>query len=132
MNPWILILLAMAGLVFCLDRLIRRKKWKDNSRAEKLSLLVNMFSVGPHAFLSALGMLWGIVQVDPKTQFGQALYRGTLSLASIYFAVALAAVILSFLFRAKGKIKASIWVNVIAFLYIAAVLVVNTLAGKLL
>lgn len=132
MNPWILILLAMAGLVFCLDRLIRRKKWKDNSRAEKLSLLVNMFSVGPHAFLSALGLLWGIVQVAPKTQFGQALYSGTLTLAGIYFAVALAAVILSFIFRAKGKAKASIWVNVIAFLYIAAVLALNTLAGKLL
>ena len=132
MNPWILILLAMAGLVFCLDLLIRRKKWKDNSRAEKLSLLVNMFSVGPHVFLSALGMLWGIVQVAPKTPFGQALYNGTLTLAGIYFAVALAAVILSFLFRAKGKAKASIWIHVIAFLYIAAVLAVNSLAGKVL
>lgn len=132
MNPWILILLAMAGLVFCLDRLIRRKKWKDNSNAEKLSLLVNMFSVGPHAFLSALGMLWGIVPVTPKTHLGLTLYNATLTLAGIYFAVALAAVILSFLFRAKGKSKVSIWANVIAFLYIAAVLAVNTLAGKVL
>ena len=132
MNPWIIISFVAAAAVFGLDFLLRRKKWKDNSKAEKISLLVNMFSVGPHAFLSALGTLWGIVQVAPKTPFGQALYNGTLTLAGIYFAVALAAVILSFLFRAKGKAKASIWVNVIAFLYIAAVLALNTLAGKLL
>ena len=132
MNPWILILLAMAGLVFCLDRLIRRKKWKDNSRAEKLSLLVNMFSVGPHAFLSALGTLWGIVPAAPKTALGQTLYDATLMLGGIYFIIAIAAVVISFGFRKTGKIKASIWVHGIAFLYIAAVLAVNSLAGKVL
>ena len=132
MNPWILILLAMAGLVFCLDRLIRRKKWKDNSKAEKLSLLVNMFSVGPHAFLAALGTLWGIVPVAPKTALGQALYDATLMLGGIYFIIAIAAVVLSFVFRKTGKIKASIRVHVIAFVYIAAVLAVNSLAGKVL
>lgn len=132
MNPWILILLAMAGLVFCLDRLIRRKIWKDNSRAEKLSLLVNMFSVGPHAFFSMLGLLWGIVPLTPKTQFGVILYDVTLTLGEVYFAVALAAVMMSFVFRIKGKAKAGIWVNVIAFLYISTVLAVNSLAGKVL
>ena len=60
MNPWIMILIVMAGAVFGLDYLIRRKKWQDNSKEEKISLFVNMFSVGPYVFLSALGMLWGI------------------------------------------------------------------------
>lgn len=132
MNPWILILLAMAGLVFCLDRLIRRKKWKDNSKAEKHSLLIHMFSVGPHAFLSALGALWGIVPVEPKTALGQTLCNATLMMGGIYFIIAIAAVVLSFVFRKTGKIKASIWVHVIAFVYIAAVLAVNSLAGKVL
>ena len=132
MNPWIAILLVMAGVVFGLDYLFRRKKWKDNSKGEKISLLVNMFSVGVYIFLSALGMLWGIVAYSPETALGEMLYDATLMLGGIYYIVAIAAVVLSFIFRKIGKIKASIWTNVIAFAYIAVVLTVNCLAGKIL
>lgn len=45
MYPWIIILFVMAGIMFGLDYLIRRKRWKDNSRGEKISLIINMFSV---------------------------------------------------------------------------------------
>ena len=132
MNPWIIILFVMAGIVFGLDYLCRRKKWRDNSKSEKISLLVNMFSVGVYIFLSALGMLWGIVSYCPETAFGKKLYDATLMLGGIYYIVAIAAVILSFVFRKMGKIKASIWTNVIAFAYIVVVLTVNYLAGKIL
>ena len=132
MNPWVIILFVMAGVVFGLDYLFRRKKWKDNSKGEKISLLVNMFSVGVYIFLSALGMLWGIVAYSPETALGEMLYDATLMLGEIYFIVAIAAVVLSFIFRKIGKIKASIWTNVIAFAYIAVVLTVNCLAGKIL
>ena len=132
MNPWVIILFVMAGIVFGLDYLCRRKKWRDNSKGEKISLLVNMFSVGVYIFLSALGMLWGIVAYSPETAFGEILYEATLMLGQVYFIVAVAAVILSFVFRKTGKIKASIWTNVIAFAYIAVVLTVNYLAGKIL
>lgn len=132
MYPWIIILFVMAGIMFGLDYLIRRKRWKDNSRGEKISLIINMFSVGPYIFLSVFGMLWGIVSNSPETAFGEAVYDATLMLGGIYFIVAIAAVILSLVFRKKGKTKASIWVNVIALLYIAVVLAVNELAGKIL
>ena len=132
MNPWILIVLAAAGAVFGVDYLLRRKKWNDNSKEEKISLIVHMLSVGSYVFLSVLGMLWGIASGSPETAFGELLNNVTLFMAGIYYIVAIAAVILSFVFRKKGKVKASIWVNVIAFAYIAVVLAVNTLAGKLL
>ena len=132
MNPWLIILFVTAGTVFGLDYLFRRKKWKDNSREEKISLIVNMFSVGPYIFLSVLGMLWGIVAYSPETAFGEILYDATLMLGGIYFIVAIAAVILSFVLRKIGKVKASIWTNIIAFAYIAVVLTVNCLAGKIL
>ena len=132
MNPWVIILFVTAGVVFGLDYLIRRKKWKDNSQEEKISLIVNMFSVGPYVFLSALGMLWGITSNSPETAFGEVLYDATLMMGGVYFIVAAAAVILSFVFRKRGKIKASIWTNVIAFAYIAVVLTVNYFAGKVL
>ena len=132
MYPWIIILFVAAFAVFAIDYLIRRKKWKDNSKAEKISLLVNMFSVGPYVFLSFLALLWGIVPGNPESAFGKILYEATLTIGSFYFVVAIAAVILSFVFRKKGKIKASIWVNVAALLYIVAVLAINSLAGKIL
>lgn len=132
MHIWIILLVISAAIVFGLDFLIRRKKWKDNSKAEKVSLVVHMCSVAPYVFLSALGLLWGIAANSPKTAFGQGLYDATLFLAGIYFIVALAAIILSFIFRKKEKAKASIWVNVIALLYIIVVFVVNSLAGSLL
>ena len=132
MNIWVIILFVMAGAVFGLDYLLRRKKWKDNSKEEKISLLVNAFSVGPYLFLSALGLLWGIVPGSPETSFGEMLYDVTLEMGGIYFLVAAAAVILSFVFRKIGKNKASIWINVIAFVYIVVVLGLNAFAGKIL
>ena len=132
MNPWVIILLVMAGVVFGLDYLFRRKKWQDNSKGEKISLLINMFSVGVYLFLSALGMLWGIVPGSPETSFGKVLYDATMAMGEFYFIVALAAIILSFVFRKIRKIKASIWTNIIALSYMVVVLTVNYLAGKIL
>ena len=132
MNPWIIILLLAAGIVFGLDYLLRRKAWHNNSKEEKISLLVNMFSAGPYIFLSALGALWGIVPGSPETALGQVLYDVTLIMGGTYFIVAAVSVILSLVFRKKGILKTSIWINVIALAYIATVLAVNSLAGKLL
>lgn len=132
MNPWVTITLVTAGIVFVLDYLLRRKKWRDNDKSEKISLLVHMFSVGPYVFASVLGMLWGIAAGRPESALGELLYDVTLRMGETYFIVAIAAVILSLVFRKKGKVKASIWVNVIALLYIVVVLGVNSLVGKLL
>ena len=132
MYPWVIILFVMAGIVFGLDYLLRRKKWKDNSKEEKISLIVNMFSVGLYIFLSALGILWGIASDSPETAFGEALYDATLMMGGTYFIVAIVAVIASFILRIIGKLKASIWTNVIALLYIVVVLAVNSLVGVML
>ena len=75
MNPWVIIFFAMALIVFGVDFLLRKKKWKENSKEEKISLIVNMFSVGPYIFLSILGMLWGIVPGSPDTSFGEILFK---------------------------------------------------------
>ena len=63
MNPWIVISLIAATVVFLIDYLLRRKKWTENTKTEKVSLIVNMVSVGVYCFLSALGMLWGIAGI---------------------------------------------------------------------
>lgn len=132
MNPWIIIILAAAGAVFGIDYLLRKKKWKENTKKEKISLLVNMFSAGPYIFISVLSMLWGIVAENPETALGQVLYDATLMMAGDYFVVAGAAAVSSLILRKKEKTKLSIWVNIIALAYITVVLTVNSLAGKIL
>lgn len=132
MNPWIVITLFMAVVVFVIDYLLRRKKWNGNSKEEKISLIVNMLSVGPYTFLSVLGMFWGIAGGSPETAFGEVLYNVTLIMGASYFIVAIAAVIASFILRKIGKIKASIWINIISLLYIVAVLSINCLVGSIL
>ena len=132
MNPWLLILLVMAGVVFGLDYLFRRKKWKDNSKGEKVSLIINMFSCGPYAFLAVLGILWGLATGSPETAFGEMVYAVTLLMAGVYFIIAIVAIISSFVLRLLGKVKASVWVNIIALLYIVVILTINFLAGEIL
>ena len=132
MNPWIIITLAAAGVVFGIDYLLRKKKWKENSKKEKISLLVNMFSAGPYIFISALGMLWGIVAKNPETAFGKAIYDATLMMAGYYFVVAVAAAVSSLILRKKEKTKLSILVNIIALAYITVVLTVNSFVGEIL
>ena len=132
MYPWIIILLVAAGVVFGLDYLLRRKAWNANSKDEKISLLVHMFSGGPYIFLSILGALWGIVSYSPETALGEILYDATMIMGETYFVVASAATMISLVLRKKGKTKTSIWINVFALLYIVVVLTVNSLVGKLL
>ena len=132
MNPWLIIAVIGAGIVFLLDYLLRRKKWADNTKTERTSLIVHMVSVPVYIFLSIFGMLWGIVAYSPDTAFGEALYDVTMTLGGYYWIAAAAAAIGSFIFRKIGKPKASIWINVIAFAYMAVLLGANSIAGKLL
>lgn len=60
------------------------------------------------------------------------LYNVTLIMGASYFIVAIAAVIASFILRKIGKIKASIWINIISLLYIIAVLSITCLVGNIL
>ena len=129
MNPWIIIGLIGAGIVFLIDFLVRRKKWNQNTKAEKSSLILNMVSVAIYIFTSVLGMLLGIVGSSAETAFGQILYDVTIVMTFYIGVVAFAAAIGSLILRKKGKIKASIWINVITLGYIIVLFVVNSLTG---
>lgn len=132
MNPWIIITLIGAGLVFLCDCLLRRKKWNANTKTEKASLIVHMVSVGPHIFMSVLGLLWGISGSTPDTAFGNVLYEVTLAMSGVYFIAALVAIIGAFILRKVGKTKASIWINGIALAYGVVIMLANYLIGILL
>ena len=127
MNPWIIILLLGAVVVFLLDFIFRRKKWKGNTKSEKVSLLINMIFVGIYIFASALGMLWGITGSSADTAFGEGLYNVTIAMLGFNWLIALVATIGSFILRKRGKIKASILINVIGLGYMIILFVISYL-----
>ena len=129
MNPWIIIALIGAVIVFLLDFALRRKKWNMNTVKEKISLVIHMIFVTLYAFSSVLGIFLGIVGASPDTIFGQKLYDLTLVMASYIWIVAIISTIASFILRKKGKTKASILINIFTLAYIIIVFVVNHLAG---
>ena len=131
MNPWIVILLLGAVIVFLLDFIFRRKKWKSNTKTEKVSLLLNMVFVGIYIFASGLGLLWGITGSSADTAFGQTLYDVTLAMLGFNWIIAIIATIGSFILRKKGKIKASILINVMGLGYMIALFVINYLTELL-
>ncbi len=131
MNPWVVILLLGAVIVFLLDFIFRRKKWKGNTKAEKVSLLINMVFVGIYLFASGLGLLWGITGSGADTAFGQTLYNVTLAMLGFNWLIAIIATIGSFILRKKGKIKASILINVIGLGYMIILFVINYLTELL-
>ena len=132
MEIWVIMGLPIAGIIFLLDYLLRRKKWSNNTKEEKLSLIVNMISVVPYMIFSAFGILMGITGNGTETALGNSIYEVTIVLAGIYFIVALAAIIGTLILRKIGKNKASIWLNVGALAYIVVVAFVNYFASELL
>lgn len=131
MNPWIIILLLGAVVVFLLDFIFRRKKWKGNTKTEKVSLLINMIFVGIYLFASGLGLLWGITGSSADTAFGQTMYDVTLVMLGFNWLVALVATIGAFILRKKGKIKASILINVIGLGYMIILFAISCLTELL-
>ena len=131
MNPWFVILLLGAVVIFLLDYIFRRKKWKSNTKTEKVSLLLNMVFVGIYIFASGLGLLWGITGSGADTAFGQTLYDVTLTMLGFNWLIALVATIGAFILRKKGKIKASILINVIGLGYMIILFAINCLTDIL-
>lgn len=129
MNPWIIIALVGAVIVFLIDLALRRKKWNMNTTKEKISLVIHMIFVTLYLFSSVLGIFLGIVGSSPDTFFGQKLYDITLLMANYIWVVAIFSTITSFILRKKGKTKASILTNLLTLAYIIIVFVVNHLAG---
>ena len=69
MNPWIIIALVGAVIVFLIDLALRRKKWNMNTTKEKISLVIHMIFVTLYLFSSVLGIFLGIVGASPDTFF---------------------------------------------------------------
>lgn len=127
MEIWLILTLICSGIVFLLDFVFRRKKWTDNTKPEKISLILNMLLVSIYIFGSFLGLLWGVTGSGADTAFGEVLYDVTLVILSFNWLIGIVATIGAFILRKLGKTKASIWINVLSLGYMVLLFVINCL-----
>lgn len=87
--------------------------------------------MNPWIIILLLGLLWGITESGADTAFGEGLYNVTLAMLGLNWIVALVAALGSFVLRKKGKIKASILINVIGLGYMIILFAINYLTELL-
>ena len=118
---WLIPTLFFAGVVFLVDFILRRKKWCENTKIEKLGLVLTLLVSFPYIFCSIYGTLFDIVGPQGTSAFMTTLHEiVALGGKGIVF-VSLAATIMSLALRKCRKAAASNWSLLIGFLYCAVI-----------
>ena len=110
MNPWLYIWFFFAAVYYLIDFLVRRRKWNENTKQEKTSILTGMVCIAFYVFFSALGFLIGIVGPG-SSLLSQILYKTSVFLGATTWLVVLLVSIASIVLRKRDKVKASLYVH---------------------
>lgn len=114
---WIVPTLIFAGVVLLIDCLLRRRKWGENTKTEKIGLILTLLVPFPYIFCSIYGSLFGIVGPRGNTPLMIALHEivvlGGVGIVFVCFAATVASLVL----RRRGKAAASNWSLLIGLLY---------------
>ena len=118
---WIVPTLFFAGIVLLIDFIARRKKWHENSKTEKIGLILTLLVSFPYIFCSIYGALFGIVGPRGSTSLMIALHEIAVLGGTGIAWVCLAATIASLILRKRGKAAASNLALLIGLLYCAVI-----------
>ena len=118
---WIVPTLFFAGIVLLIDFITRRKKWHENSKTEKIGLILTLLVSFPYIFCSAYGSLFGIVGPQGASSLMATLHEIVVLGGQGIVFVCLAATIASLVLRKMGKALASNWSLMIGLLYCAVI-----------
>lgn len=121
MIVWSIPTLALAGLILLIDFIVRRKKWDENTKTEKIGLILTLLVSFPYIFCSIYGVLFDIVGAKGTSALMITLYEIVVLGGKGIVFVCLAATIASLVLRRLGKAAASNWSLVIGFLYCAVI-----------
>ena len=118
---WSVPTLIFAGVVLLIDFLLRRKKWSENTKSEKIGLVLTLGVSFPYIFCSAYGLLFGILGPQGTSSLMVTLHEIVVLGGQGIAWVCLAATIASLVLRRQGKAVASNWSLVIGLLYCAVI-----------
>ena len=121
MIVWSIPTLAFAGIILLVDFIARRKKWDENTKTEKIGLILTLLVSFPYIFCSIYGVLFDIVGAKGTSALMIALYEIVVLGGKGIVFVCLAATVASLVLRRLGKAAASNWSLVIGLLYCAVI-----------
>ena len=121
MIVWSIPTLAFAGIILLVDFIARRKKWGENTKTEKIGLILTLLVSFPYIFCSIYGVLFDIVGAKGTSALMITLYEIVVLGGKGIVFVCLAATIASLVLRRLGKAAASNWSLVIGLLYCAVI-----------
>ena len=118
---WIVPTLIFAGVVLLIDFIARRKKWRENTKTEKIGLVLTLLVSFPYIFCSIYGSLFGIVGPQGTSSLMNALHEIVVLGGKGIGVICLAAAIVSLVLRKRDKATASNWSLLIGLLYCAVI-----------
>ena len=118
---WIIPILLFAGIILLVDFIVRRKKWSQNTKTEKIGLILTVVAAFPYIFCSIYGLLLGIVGAHGASAVMVVLHNIVELCGKGIVFVCLAAVIASLVLRKLGKAIASNWSLGIGLIYCAVI-----------
>ena len=118
---WSVPTLIFAGVVLLFDFILRRKKWNENTKTEKIGLILTLLVSFPYIFCSIYGSLFGIVGAQGTSSLMIALHEIVVLGGKGVVFVCLAAAIASLVLRRLGRAVESNWSLVIGLLYCAVI-----------
>lgn len=121
MIVWIIPTLIFAGIILLIDFIVRRKKWSQNTKTEKIGLILTVVAAFPYIFCSIYGILFGIVGAQGTSAVMAALHNIVELCGKGIVFVSFAAVIASLVLRKLGKAAASNWSLGIGLIYCAVI-----------
>ena len=118
---WIVPTLIFAGVVLLIDFIARKKKWNENTKSEKIGLILTLLVSFPYIFCSIYGSLFGIVGAQGASSLMIALHEIVVLGGKGIVFVCLAATFASLVLRRRGKAAASNRALLIGLLYCAVI-----------
>ncbi len=118
---WVVPTLLFAGTVLLIDFIVRRKKWQENTKNEKIGLVLTLLVSFPYIFCSIYGALIDIVGAQGTSSLMITLHEIVVLGGKGVVFICLAATIASLILRKCGKAAASNWSLLIGFLYCAVI-----------
>lgn len=115
---FIVSIIGLMIVFFLLDLLIRRTSWKNNTKDEKMSLIINFITIPIYFLMSSVGVLFGIVDCNAQTEFGKMLFDISVVMGSFTGITVVIVSVFSIILRKKGRTRASKWVHIGSLAYI--------------
>lgn len=131
MSIWFIMGAILAGIVFVIDLIARRKTWNKNTKEEKISLIISFVCCPFYLFLSILGIFWGIYEGSYDTRIGEILHDVSIGMSAFFGLFALSALILSIVFRKIGKTKRSALIHLVPLGYAVLCALLSTISDLL-